>query len=253
MDDDEIIDLAEAHGLGRSMRPIGVQTGKVFHDGTNYRTAELLNFVGAVIAADRAALPAAAPAAVQEALAQLRHLVDDLVVCYQQDGLNRFMVREGAGLMFSNMVSAAKKLLAAAPDAPAAVPDISAWAKARFGVFHPDGRFEELPGSPTDYDHPLINTARWVGGYSDMQLLRAVFAAAPDTPAAQPVEPSDDARDAARWRELVSQMTFYNVGESDGPVLAAVSKRIWYHATDDLSYPLAAVVDAALSASKEKP
>lgn len=44
-----------------------------------------------------------------------------------------------------------------------------------------------------------------------------------------------------------NNLTFYNTAESDGPVLASVSKRIWYHATDDTeSYPFDAVADAAM-------
>jgi len=58
-------------------------------------------------------------------------------------------------------------------------------------------------------------------------------------------------RDAVRtW--LDSNTTFYDVDadwpveEHNIPVLAQVSNRIWYHATDDCtSYPFSAVVDAA--------
>lgn len=53
------------------------------------------------------------------------------------------------------------------------------------------------------------------------------------------------ARDAARWRALMrAGVTFH---ESDGqpPVLASVSKRIWYHATDDREHnTLADAMDA---------
>jgi len=45
---------------------------------------------------------------------------------------------------------------------------------------------------------------------------------------------------------LDNNTTFYNTDDSDGPVLAGVSARIWYHATDDqLSYPFSTVVKAA--------
>ena len=57
----------------------------------------------------------------------------------------------------------------------------------------------------------------------------------------------NDAADAEKWRKLVKQMTFYDTKDSAGPVLAAVSARIWYHATDNLDYPLDAVVDAMSS------
>ena len=36
---------------------------------------------------------------------------------------------------------------------------------------------------------------------------------------------------------LRNNMTFYNTIESDRPVLASVSSRIWYHATDSVAYP----------------
>lgn len=44
--------------------------------------------------------------------------------------------------------------------------------------------------------------------------------------------------------------TFYNTAESTGPVLAEVSKRIWYHATDDVtSYPFSEVARRAVQPS----
>lgn len=49
--DDEIIALAAAHGLGNSMRPIGLDTGPVFATEQGYRTAELFDFAEAIIAA----------------------------------------------------------------------------------------------------------------------------------------------------------------------------------------------------------
>ncbi len=57
---------------------------------------------------------------------------------------------------------------------------------------------------------------------------------------------SDDARDAKRYRWLMKNMTFYDTAESYAPVLASVSARIWYHATDDTAYPLTAVIDVAM-------
>lgn len=59
--------------------------------------------------------------------------------------------------------------------------------------------------------------------------------------------------DAERYRDLRDQMTFYNTAESDGPVLACVSKRIWYHATDCMEYPLDAAVDAIAARTQETP
>lgn len=55
--------------------------------------------------------------------------------------------------------------------------DLTQWEKARYGVFHQDGRFEELPADTFDR-HPLAHTARWVGGRHDMELLRAALSAA---------------------------------------------------------------------------
>jgi len=64
-------------------------------------------------------------------------------------------------------------------------------------------------------------------------------------------------RDALRhWVD--NNMTFYNVDADwpvEGhniPVLAQVSSRIWYHATDDeQSYPFSAVIDAAIAQEKK--
>ena len=49
---------------------------------------------------------------------------------------------------------------------------------------------------------------------------------------------------------LDDNTTFYNTDESSAPVLASVSKRIWYHATDDkVSYPFSHVAAAYQAAS----
>ena len=48
----------------------------------------------------------------------------------------------------------------------------------------------------------------------------------------------------AKLEWLDNNTTFYHPDESDGPVLASVSKRIWYHATDDVeSYPFTALLE----------
>ena len=44
---------------------------------------------------------------------------------------------------------------------------------------------------------------------------------------------------------LRNNMTFYDT-ESDRPVLASVSSRIWYHATDSVAYPFDSVIDKSL-------
>lgn len=52
---------------------------------------------------------------------------------------------------------------------------------------------------------------------------------------------------------LDNNTAHYITAESDGPVLAAVSRKIWYHATDNIdAYPFSAVIDAAL-AEQEQP
>jgi hypothetical protein len=55
--------------------------------------------------------------------------------------------------------------------------------------------------------------------------------------------------DAARLRKwLDNNTTHYNTAERESPVLASVSKRIWYHASDDMeSWPFSAAIDAAMS------
>ena len=59
--------------------------------------------------------------------------------------------------------------------------------------------------------------------------------------------------DVKRLRYLDENSTFFDVDpdfDTEGrniPVLASVSKRIWYHATDDMTnYPLSAVASAAM-------
>lgn len=52
--------------------------------------------------------------------------------------------------------------------------DLSQWAKARFGVFLPDGRFEEIePESARAQEFPY---PRWAGGTHDMEVIRAALA-----------------------------------------------------------------------------
>ena len=67
-------------------------------------------------------------------------------------------------------------------------------------------------------------------------------------------------KEMAKYRDwLDNNTTFYNVDADwpveahNVPVLAQVSTRIWYHATDDeVSYPFSKVIDAALAAEGEK-
>jgi hypothetical protein len=56
-----------------------------------------------------------------------------------------------------------------------------------------------------------------------------------------------DRLDAQRYRYLTANMTFYNTADSVVPALAAVSDRIWFHATDSMIYPLDAAIDAAIT------
>ncbi len=79
-------------------------------------------------------------------------------------------------------------------------------------------------------------------------LWRVMAGLACDVPLGTDSKPAGDAaREALEW--LDRNTTFYNTDESAAPVLASVSRRIWYHATDDTeSYPFSAVVRAALAA-----
>jgi hypothetical protein len=56
---------------------------------------------------------------------------------------------------------------------------------------------------------------------------------------------ADLATDADRYRWLKQNMTHYDTAESKAPVLAEVSARIWYHATDDVAWSLDTVIDNA--------
>jgi hypothetical protein len=56
---------------------------------------------------------------------------------------------------------------------------------------------------------------------------------------------ADLSTDADRYRWLKENITHYDTAESERPVLASVSKRIWYHATDDVAWSLDAVIDNA--------
>jgi hypothetical protein len=66
MTEDEIIALAVAHNLGRTMAPLGMQTGDVFVTDQSYRTHELLSFSESVARAEC------------EACAKLAELCDDV-------------------------------------------------------------------------------------------------------------------------------------------------------------------------------
>jgi hypothetical protein len=72
----------------------------------------------ASLAAAREALAIDQHAGRGEPVAQLRHLCEDIVVTYQEDGLDRHMVADGKGLLFSNLVGACKRMLADAATQP---------------------------------------------------------------------------------------------------------------------------------------
>lgn len=55
---DELIDLAVEHGLGRKIPPLGLNTGNVFYTDNSYRTSALLDFADAHEQAVLARLPA---------------------------------------------------------------------------------------------------------------------------------------------------------------------------------------------------
>jgi len=69
----------------------------------------------------------------------------------------------------------------ASPAAPrqAVTEALKQFEKARFGVFRPDGRFEELPETEQGLTDPQAHEGRWVGGLHDMQLLRAALSPSP--------------------------------------------------------------------------
>ena len=76
---------------------------------------------------------------------------------------------------------------------------IQPWAEARFGVFHEDGRFEELPpDDPVGENHPRGHTARWVGGLRDLELLHAaLLALRPNLNSPSPVSHNTEAPNAS--------------------------------------------------------
>lgn len=51
---------------------------------------------------------------------------------------------------------------------------VAPWARSRFGVFHDDGRFEELTDAEAE-THALGGRARCVGGAHDAQLVRCAL------------------------------------------------------------------------------
>lgn len=63
------------------------------------------------------------------------------------------------------------------PVPPGLVEPDPIWKTARFGFFHDDGRFEELPATGWE-NHPMAGRSRWVGGYNDYAVLRAAMLAA---------------------------------------------------------------------------
>jgi hypothetical protein len=74
--------------------------------------------------------------------------------------------------------------------------------------------------------------------------------------AAYDAAPDDDAKDAARYRWLRENVTFHNIDHdfdveaANVPVLAQVSNRIWYHATDDV---VSDTLDLLADAARSKP
>jgi hypothetical protein len=89
------------------------------------------------------------------------------------------------------------------------------------------------------------------GGTVDMNLARAALAG-------DAVQPSvgramDDAEDAERYRWLLKNVSYHDIDHDfevehrNVPVLAQVSNRLWYHATDDVqSNTLSDMLDLAM-------
>lgn len=130
------------------------------------------------------------------------------------------------------------------------------------------------PEPPQDY--AAMSDALWAKGCAARYLRERVVEAARDAlAAAMPSEGADaalayaaehtraeagearaeaNAKDAEGLRTwLDNNTTFYDIapGEECVPVLSSVSKRIWYHASDNLTdYPFSAAIDAARGAGK---
>lgn len=65
---------------------------------------------------------------------------------------------------------------------------------------------------------------------------------------------SETANEAKRWRTLMRAGVTFHESDGEPPVLAAVSKRIWYHATDDQEHnTLAEAMDAYAALFPEAP
>jgi hypothetical protein len=57
-------------------------------------------------------------------------------------------------------------------------------------------------------------------------------------------------KEMVEW--LDNNTTHYETAEQDEPVLASVTKKIWYHATNDCkSYPFSEMMKKAIEATKE--
>lgn len=60
-------------------------------------------------------------------------------------------------------------------------------------------------------------------------------------------------RDAERYRWLEKNISYYNTSDASRPALQDVSKRIWYHASDNIDdRTLSATIDRAISAGEVK-
>ena len=88
MTEDQVIDLAVAHKLGRAMNPIGMQTGAVFATDQGYRTGELFAFAEALTDAERMA----------ERVRCAEYLMQQAGLC-PQDSACRAVLESAAGVV----------------------------------------------------------------------------------------------------------------------------------------------------------
>ena len=128
------------------------------------------------------------------------------------------------------------------------------WVTRRRGFGYPDyagGPIRFLLDVDADTGVPICGGTIARESDANMQLIAALHNAFPQIVAELSRLRQSEAElreDAERYRWLKAHMTYYDTAESSGPVLASVSKRIWYHATDEAAYPLDAAIDAARAA-----
>lgn len=92
--------------IAKAVAPTGMST----HDGKALIGHDKLRYMLALI--DKLSAAQAPAVGDSEERRQLEHLLDDIVEEADQDGHTYYRVRDGADVLFSNMVSACARLLA---------------------------------------------------------------------------------------------------------------------------------------------